>query len=442
MRSLQEGIYYKKGLRPGQSLGIIFLRVNKTSKASDVGQLLTRIWNTCKNLKRGILGDYNELKIAYPKLYQDLTILIGFGSGIFGLEGTFRKRPSMFSDDIHFEEPTSTGGSLFVGSDLIYQESMVENPIAFDDIVLQFISGSPFITNQCIVEIWHELYRAQREDKNGHALSITRFYDGFRRSDNRNWIGFHDGVSNIKEQERKGVIAINQSQVKLEDSWTIEGTFMGFIRMYIELPNWWNVGRIDQELMVGRDKATGCPLMGINEITGKNIVVKGCPIPGTKEVTDKGNEIYRNHPRYGFQNLPPGVSDERLKFSHIGETRRIQKRSIWQKEQYRVFRQGYEFLEKIELYPGLRAGLNFISFQDNPISLFNILTNLNNDKTSNIKTGWNRKKNENVKRLKFNTFFKVGAAGIFFVPPFNLEERFPGASIFFSSNRTNADSTF
>src|SRR4029078_1678745 len=196
------------------------------------------------------------------------------------------------------------------GSDLSYDEETSENHVELDDIVVQFISNSAFVTNQGIVEIWRELLDIGKD--NSYDVSITKFYDGFRREDNRNWMGFHDGVSNIKYEERKDIIAINASQVKSSDIWAIGGTFMSFIRMYVDLPSWWKVKRNEQELMVGRDKLNGCPLLGVNETTKKNIVVKGCPVPGTKEVTDDGNEIYRNHPKYGLQILPPGVTDKPL----------------------------------------------------------------------------------------------------------------------------------
>jgi len=440
MGSLQEGIYYTKGSRPGRSLGIVFLRTNRSSDALEVGKVLTRIWQICTNLKNGVTGDFKDLDLSYPELYHDLKVMIGYGPRIFDLNGTHRKTPKLFSE--LFVEPNRGGGPVLEGSDLSYHEDIIENHAALDDVVIQFISNNVFVTNQCIVEIWREISEVKKIDKHGASLSLTKFYDGFRREDNRNWMGFHDGVSNIKDEERKGIITINGYQVKPEDNWIINGTFMGFIRLYVDLHHWWTVNRNEQELMVGRDKVTGCPIMGINDTTGKNIVMKGCPKPGTKEVTENGNEAFRDHPPYGFQMLPAGASDELLRFSHIAEARKITPHSIRQKEQYRIFRQGYEFLEKIEPYPGIRAGLNFISFQDNPIRLLNTLVNINAESAKDLKTGWNQRKKEDIQRYKFNSFFRVGAAGIFFVPPQNSEELFPGASIFFSPDKMKKGSGF
>lgn len=440
MRSLQEGIYYKKGDRPGQSLGLMFFRADQTATAFEVGEIITRVWDTCMNLKKGRLKDFKGLEVEHPEVYEDLSVLIGYGSRVFDLDGALRKRPSLMSKELTFTQPKMGGGPLFAGSDLVYHEDLIENHAAFDDIVIQFISNSHFITSQSIVEVWHELMEAMNDLEYEKSLSVTMFYDGFRRSDDRNWMGFHDGVSNIKEEERKDVIVIDQSQVKPEENWTVDGTFMGFIRMYIDLQNWWKQKRREQEVMVGRDKVSGCPLIGVNKTSGENIVIAGCPVPGTREVIDKGNERFRDPPRYGFQRLATGVSDDLLKFSHVGEMR-ISKESASQNEEYRIFRQGYEFLEQTNSYPRVRTGLNFISFQESPKRLFDRIKNLQMQmqKTSNAFIDWTKQNGEVTSRLKFNSFFKVGAAGVFFVPAFNSEERFPGASIFYSANNIKRD---
>jgi deferrochelatase/peroxidase EfeB len=88
---------------------------------------------------------------------------------------------------------------------------------------------------------------------------------------------------------------------------------------------------------------------------------------------------------------------------------------------YRIYRQGFEFLEPIISYPGFRVGLNFISFQRTPKRLFSILRH-------------NTSKKEPLDQSKelplFETFFTVRTAGIYIVPPLTMNEPFPGASIF------------
>ena len=69
----------------------------------------------------------------------------------------------MMSGDFTFAQPRMGGGSLFAGSDLVYHQDLTQNHAAFDDILIQFISSSQFATNQCIVEVWHELIEVMTE---------------------------------------------------------------------------------------------------------------------------------------------------------------------------------------------------------------------------------------------------------------------------------------
>jgi deferrochelatase/peroxidase EfeB len=358
-------------------------------------------------------------------------VLIGYGQKIFDLKGALRKKPRMFSDEYRFADPTKGGASIFPGSYLTYHDDLTDNHAASDDIVVQFISERQYVVNQVIFELWHELLTNLKESDKDKNLSITKFYEGFRRNDNRSWLGFHDGLSNVKSEDRKGVIAIDRSQVHQDDHWLIERTFMSFIRILINMQKWWVQSRSKQEIMVGRDKVTGCPIIGSDG--NKNIVMRGCPVPGTREVTEKGNEFFRNHPVYGFQSLPPGVSDEMLKLSHIGAMKLVKKESPWKKEENAIFRQGFEFLQASNQYPGLHAGLNFISFQNNPNRFFNTMTAWNNEKSINTRST-NNKMDISAAKLEFNTYLRVLAAGIFVVPPSKPGEDFPGASILYTTN--------
>ena len=185
---------------------------------------------------------------------------------------------------------------------------------------------------QAITETWRTLSEGKMGDNNQPIISMTTFYTGFIRRDNRGWLGFHDGISNMNEEQRKIAISIGAAQVNANDDWIISGTFMAFIRIVIDLPNWWKLPLREQELMIGRDKTTGCPIIGIDK---NNIPLKDkrCPVTGSKEVTDKGNEIFRDHPAYGQQKLPAGISDDVLKTSHIGAMRILDKVSPWEENQ-------------------------------------------------------------------------------------------------------------
>ncbi len=438
MGSVQDGIYSKKDSRPGESLGIIFLRASITLDAEELGQIIRSIWDTCVNLKKGVIKD---LDVNYPDYYKDLTVLIGYSPKIFNLNGVRRNKPSILTDDLSFMPARRGGGLIFPGSDLTYHEDLTENHAALDDVVIQFISDKQYVTHQALVEVWRGLSRGPEGEEYSDKLGITAFYDGFRRADNRNWTGFHDGVSNLKTEDRENLIFVGQSQVKQDDNWLKNGTFMSFIRIFVDLQSWWKKKTHEQELMVGRLKSTGCPIVGYDK-DNNPVADKNCPVRGTREVTDKGNERFRNHPPYGFQRLPPDISDDKLKFSHIGAMKIIENVALWQKqiEKNSIYRQGFEFLEQINAYPGLRAGLNFISFQNDPRRLFNTLTNWSKQKP--IKSSkWGAQDSSVPPRLQLNSYFRVGAAGVFLVPPHENNEIFPGSSIFISAKNESKVST-
>jgi Dyp-type peroxidase family len=434
MGSAQDGIYSKKDSRPGESLGIIFLRASITLDAEELGQIIRNIWETCVNLKNGIIKD---LDVNYPDYYKDLTVLIGYSPKVFNLNGARRRKPSIFADDLTFMPARRGGGLIFPGSDLTYHEDLAENHAAMDDVVIQFISDKQYVTHQALVEVWRGLSKGPESELYSDKLGISAFYDGFRRADNRNWTGFHDGVSNLKAEGRENVIFIGQSQVNQEDKWLKNGTFMSFIRIYVDLQSWWRKKTHEQELMVGRLKSTGCPIIGYDK-NNNPVADKNCPVPGTREVTDNGNERFRSHPPYGFQSLPAGISDDKLKFSHTGAMRIIENLALWQKqnEKNSIYRQGFEFLEQTYAYPGLRAGLNFISFQNDPRRLFNTLTNWSGQNAIKSRK-WDPQVSGVPPRLQLNSYFRVGAAGVFLVPPHDDNEFFPGSSIFSSAKKTN-----
>jgi deferrochelatase/peroxidase EfeB len=195
---------------------------------------------------------------------------------------------------------------------------------------------------------------------------------------------------------------------------------MAFLRIEFEIDKWRELKDADQSIIIGRDKITGCPLIGVDK-NNQPIRDKRCPVRGTFEVIENGNEIFREHAPFGKQRyLPTGTSDKLLIKSHVGTVNPTNEQSD-RTNTYRIYRQGFEFLEPVVSYPGFRVGLNFISFQNNPERLFNIL------KHSTFK---NELLDKSTKLPSFETFFTVRTAAIFLVPPFAVNEPFPGASIF------------
>ena len=291
---------------------------------------------------------------------------------------------------------------------------MVENHLLKDHIIFQFIAENGFYTNRAVVELWKGLREIKEK---GPHVRISGVYSGFQRGDQRNWLGFHDGVSNLKPRERPYVIVINPGILNREDIWLVNGTYIAFIKFDIDLEKWQRLKIPDQEKIIGRDKLSGCPLVGIDR-KGAPIKDRRCPIPGTSEVIDIGNEYFREHPPYQIRG-----GNKILENSHIGSTRPIDRLPIWDKKSLRIYRQGFESLTYSEKPPGFLAGLNFVSFQNTPERLFRSLTY-----QSTLQKIANQPSLQTLA-----DFTLVQSAGIFLVPPNLDDEPFPGASIFFNN---------
>jgi deferrochelatase/peroxidase EfeB len=211
------------------------------------------------------------------------------------------------------------------------------------------------------------------------------------------------------------------------DYWTKNGTYLAYLRIEIDIDLWNSIARKQQELIIGRDKLKGSPLVGVDK-NGNPVSNDACP--SAYEV--KGFDTrFHEHPDYLRESeLPKKIraildmqaSPEILNESHIGRTRHIDKINSKYRVSRRIFRQGYEFLESPYDDPSksLRVGQNFISYQNDPSRLFFILTHP--DWMGNTNFGGRTKNN------RMNKLLSVLAAGVFFVPP--MEKPFPGVSLF------------
>jgi Dyp-type peroxidase family len=413
---LQEGIYYRSNPQIGNSFCIITLRAENNSHISEIGNLVGSVWKRLTKLKNGILTDL-EIDPKHRKK-GNLSILVAYGSKIFDIPDSRKPRPSTFTDNWNFKPPKSEGGgSIIQGSEMTYSPKLAENHLLLDHVIFQFIAENGFYTARAVVDTWKELH--QWEKKTGNSpLRITGLYTGFQRADQRNWQGFHDGVSNLKSRERPYVISIDSRYLNSQDKWTLHGTYLAFIRIAIDLEMWEDTSVMEQVKLIGRDKLTGCPLIGIDR-NGKPVKDNRCPVPGTTEVIDRGNEYFRDYTHYGIR-----TEDKILQHSHIRHTRPMERFPVWDRKSSRIYRQGFEFLVDSRDYPGFVAGLNFVSFQNSPERLFRTLTY-----PSAIPP-----KIRGTKQLRnFEKYFSVLGAGIFFVPPVVNDEPFPGARIFLSN---------
>jgi len=414
---LQEGIYYRSKPPIGNSFCVISLRAENVTQISEIGSAAARLWRILVNLKNGMIEDL-DIDSKHRKS-GNLTVLVGYGSDLFKIPGSQKERPANFADIWNFKTPASEGGGeILEGAGLTYSTKMISNHLLNDHVLLQFIADNEFFTNRAVVEVWKELLRLGK-NVGSPPLRITGLYSGFQRADHRNWLGFHDGVSNMNSSERPYVISINSQNMPPQDNWTLNGTYLGFIRIATNFEKWEYTPTAEQEILIGRDKLTGCPLIGVDK-NGRPLKANGCPVPGTSEIIDVGNEYFREHPPYGI-----GTKDKILQYSHVGRARPIDGVPLRDKRSLRIFRQGFEFLEASSNYSDLVAGLNFVSFQNSPERLFRALSYRPTASQGQPSIGV---------LPNLDRFMSVLAAGLFFVPPKVQGELFPGAQIFFSDS--------
>ena len=413
---LQSGIYYGPKQQVGNSYCAIFFRINANTSALEAVTVIAELWETLKDLERGIVKYSPKTRNLQS---GNLTTLLGFTPRIFSLEGVLRNQPSVMNES-NFNEPQSKGGGpIFEGSRIQYGPKVIDNHVPDDHMVIQFIADNEFFTLRALNELWRDLNQLYKLTAPRRTLQITAYYTGFKRHDGRSWLGFHDGISNIKSAERVSAIAISNAKLKGHDLWTINGTFMAFARMIIDLQSWDEIDIAKQEIIIGRDKQTGCPIIGI-DTNGKPIKDKKCPVFGTNDILDPGNERFRDHPPYGYQNLPAGISDKLLERSHIGVTRKLfRTRQVMFPE--RIYRQSFEFVEPWNPSSGLKLGMNFVSFQWSPKNFFSSLTY-----PSTFAPPATKIENQ-IPTLEDFTYVEAG--GIFFIPPLEKGELFPGSSI-------------
>jgi deferrochelatase/peroxidase EfeB len=400
------------------TFAILFLRVLKGHDAKKVADALKKIWDLYQLLKKGTLVDITDAGVPSG----GISVLIGFGSEIFKIPKVKRMIPRDF-DGKQFL-PAIAGKPILEGCGINYSKDLSENVGTSEHILIQIVSETQLAAYRTIVETWNHLTDIGKVES---CLQLTKFYTGFQRDDCRSWLGFHDEVSNMKDgKERKDAIAINSESNRLipDDFWTENGTYMAFLRTEIDINVWSRLGRKDQEIIVGRDKRTGSPIIGVDK-NGNPIVVQNHPRSIHTEFYDTK---FQDHPDYynlSSVSNSSGVEDIKrsralLSQSHIGRVRHISNLSSKDPTSRRIYRQGFEFIDYLsdERRP-FRLGQNFISFQNDPKRLIFILTD----------PRWMGNTNFGGSPDLFSdNLLSVLSAGMFFVPP--KEKPFPGASIF------------
>jgi deferrochelatase/peroxidase EfeB len=393
----QEGIFYSNGEKIGKSCCIMFFNFTSDCNLSQASIILKRLWKTYGSLKKGITG---ELREAHPKQLHtgNPTFLLGYGPGFFSINGIKKEKPEGLGQlFIESPDPLKGGGPVINDANIFYGPDIKNNHVLNDQIILQCIAESDFYIYRVIVETWKELQLIKKENDDKELIILCKYYLGYQPVDRRNWFGFIDGISNIEKEKREDAIFIKKNR----NGESVLSTYMVFSRIDFELEKWVNLSKYEQERIIGRDKITGCPIMGFDESTGKTLKDPKCPVLGTVSVLESGNEVFReinpnSFPTHLFpRNYLP------VKDSHVLSSRR---------DNYKIFRQSFDFFEPNENKDNFIVGINFISFQNNVRYFFDIFK---------------------YSLQELGKYTSIDSIGVFYIPSTNMDESFPGEKTLF-----------
>jgi len=343
---LQEGIYFRKEDRTGSCYRLLVLNINPDTSRAKAKAAIAIVWAMLEELKQGVVTELRaadgSVSVGVP--HGNLKCLLGFGARLFDRYPDL-SRPNELK---RLGDQPSPFPSLHWSAD-------ANRDAGEGELALQFTADTELAVARAVVEVWM-LIKSQRL-----PFEIVTFHSGFNRDDRRGWLGFHDGISNIEYDQRRRALEVVRRDPPLppDPDWMLGGTYMGFLRLTVNLDAWRRLKREEQEILVGRDKLTGCPIESIDQAMHP-VPLAGCPFANRARSAE-----YKNAP------LPPH-GQELLSASHIQRANLNRHRGPMTDDDNRIFRQGYEFVEPLR-GGQLRLGLNFVSFQRNLMHLTNIL---------------------------------------------------------------------
>lgn len=359
---LQNGIYHQG--KVAQHFRLLQLNINNGATPTQTRHGLKLIWDMLAELTSGKVRHLRkEPRPNDPDVVVasgDLQVLLGYGRRFFDERCHTPKltKPSnrplklVYLRSQHDAQPfpklnwrDRTNGRL----------DPSQPNTTHSDIALQFTANTVLAVERAIVET-STLIRQE-----GLPFRIARFYGGSRRDDRRSWIGFHDGINNMSRAERQIAIEIEGG----DKPWLVGGTYMSFMQIGVDLGVWDQLNRASQELLVGRDKITACPVVdsepSLNETRTKPVFMSNCPM---------AHDLPAPVPPLVLD--PPQPSDAVARAAHIHRAN-LNRLGPGQDANNRIYRQGYEFVEN-EPDGGVCQGLNFIAFHRRMRSITDILT--------------------------------------------------------------------
>lgn len=393
---LQNGIYLSPATRPRNAFLFLTLDINTDVDSVSARVAVQRVYAVLTDLRAGIVRDLlatQEGEIDQPIEAGTFDFLLGYGAGFFDStkDLTEAKRPARLTGLTRHRKP------------------FAKLPWSFEasrggegDLCLQLTGRDAHATSRAAVEVWKLIHDDQL------PLAISGSFDGFARDDGRSWIGFHDGVSNVRPSQRLAAV-----ECQGDPAWNQGGTYLAFLRCAVDLAAWRRLSTSAQELLVGRDKLTGCALEGTAKDDGELLprAYAGCPAAGDAPAADR--DKFRD---------PPESGDPVVEASHIHRANQNRSEPTTHAG-HRIYRQGYEYFAGFGPN-GPDLGLNFVSFQRDLEHVWQILglPGWLGGVNFGGRTDRGPGEPEPIKLLSLE------AAGFYAVPP--RQSPFPGASLF------------
>lgn len=353
--NLQEGIYLQKAMPPPAAWRALFLEIAAGTAPPDASAALEAVMAMLAELQAGrprdLAGELDERAVRTAPISTDtFAVLVGFGASFFDSRRhdpplTAQPRPRRL---VPLRRPPA---SAFPSLPWDAAAGADGEPSGEADLALQYTAASEHAAARAAVETW-KLIEAERL-----PLAVSGCFPGFQRDDGRSWIGFHDGVTNIEPSQRLAAV-----ECRGDPEWNRGGTYLAFLRVQVDLREWGALSSAEQEIVVGRDKLTGCPLASIERAaTG----LRPRPIadaPPAPAADWRERDAHFN---------PPETVEPLLEASHVHRANQARAAGGTPGGE-RIFRQGYEYLDRIGP-AGPTLGLNFVSFQNDIERLQQIL---------------------------------------------------------------------
>lgn len=341
---LQEGIYLQKRMPPPPAWRTLFLDIAPETAPVAAREALGAVMAMLAELQAGRVRELAPTRPGedeHPVPPDNFAVLLGYGASFFD---PTRHRPPLTAHERprHLVRLRRPPASPFPSLPWHGDAETAAGPSGEADLMLQFTGASEHAAARAAVQV------AKLMDAEGLPLLPAGTYSGFQRDDGRSWLGFHDGVTNIEPSQRLAAV-----ECRGDPDWNEGGTYLAFLRVHVDLEEWGVLSRTEQEIVVGRDKLTGCPLAAI-ERTPEGLRPR--PI-ASRAPTD--SSPWRERDAY-FN--PPETTDPLIEASHTHRANQTRAGGGTPAGE-RIFRQGYEYLDGIDP-DGLDLGLNFVSFQN------------------------------------------------------------------------------